>query len=99
MADRVKCTKCGIRKRRSQFYAHPSKRNGLQSSCIQCSRQAYRERRAPIRLPANLEPEPQSALSRGSGKGNPSRAWLDTLPFWPADLDLRDPRKLKLEEV
>jgi len=41
------CSRCGVRKSRSKFYKHPRSKDGLQSYCIPCHKeanQASRER-------------------------------------------------------
>lgn len=55
MATSNKCVKCGQQKAASEFHAHPTNRNRLQSYCKACSK-AYRSKRqkaAPV--PADLK--------------------------------------------
>jgi len=99
MAAKVRCTKCGVLRRRASFYPSPRKRNGLDSWCKVCRRKASARYARFGCQPREPKPEPPSALSRGPGKGNPKHTIFDTLLFWPAALDLRDPRKLKSREV
>lgn len=99
MARGVTCTRCGARRFRSEFYPNPRKKNGLDSWCKFCRR---KESARYARLgyePRKPKPEPEAALARGGNKGKPSGHWLDRLTFWPPELDLRDPRKLKSREV